>query len=125
MDRDTILVVEDDSDVRGALVALLEGAGYATVEAEHGGEALRLLRNTSTGSTSKVCLILLDLFMPEMNGWAFRTEQLNDPELAAIPVVVITADPGAAKRAMIPGVVASLTKPVEFDQLLRIVQRHC
>ena len=70
-------------------------------------------------------MILLDLFMPEMNGWAFRREQMQDPELASIPVLVISADSAAARRAVTPGVVAAMTKPVEFDRLLQIVERHC
>jgi CheY-like chemotaxis protein len=115
-----ILVVDDDSDVRGALAVLLDTAGYAVVEAGHGREALELLRGES-----RFALILLDLFMPEMNGWAFLAEQVSDPTLALVPVIVISADPDAAKRAKTPGVVARLAKPVEFDQLLDIVRQHC
>jgi CheY-like chemotaxis protein len=122
MDADTrtILVVEDDSDVRGALAALLDTAGYTVVEAEHGRDALGQLRGGS-----RFDLILLDLFMPEMNGWAFLAEQVTDPKLASVPVVVISADPDAARRVKTPAVVASLVKPVEFDRLLDIVRRHC
>ena len=64
----TILIVEDDSDVRESLAVFLEGEGYSVVEAEHGKEALRCLR-----SSTDFCLILLDLFMPVMNGWRFVT----------------------------------------------------
>jgi CheY-like chemotaxis protein len=115
-----ILVVEDDPDLRGALVALLESRGYCVVAAEHGRDALERLR-----SSSPVCLILLDLFMPEMDGWAFRTAQLGDPSLAAIPVLVMSADSTSLKRAITPGVVAALTKPFEYEQFLRIVEQHC
>lgn|SRR5262249_58397265 len=115
-----ILIVEDDPDVRGALATVLESVGYRIVEAEHGLEALQRLR------TSMVfCLILLDLYMPTMNGWAFREEQMKDPSLAAIPVIVITADVTAARKAADLGAVASLTKPVDFDELLGLVARHC
>lgn len=115
----SILVVEDDDDVRGALAAVLEAHGYSVIEAENGRAALQHLRN------ALVCLILLDLFMPEMNGWAFRMEQMKDARIAPIPVVVISADSAAAKRAVAPGVVAVVTKPVEFDHLLQIVGQHC
>ncbi len=83
-----VLVVEDDADVRGALAAVLEVAGYQVVEASHGGEALDHLR----AATKTFCMILLDLFMPTMNGWAFRAEQMKDPDMAAIPVIVVSAD---------------------------------
>jgi len=117
----SILVVEDDPDVRGALAAVLENAGYSVVEAEHGRAALVQLR----GATP-VCLIVLDLFMPEMNGWEFRAEQMKDAKLAGIPVVVISADSVAAKRAASAGgVVAAMTKPVELDRLLEVIAQHC
>jgi CheY-like chemotaxis protein len=115
----SILVVEDDDDVREALATVLEAHGYRVIEAENGREALQQLRDTG------VCLILLDLFMPEMSGWAFREEQMKDSRIAAIPVVVISADLHAAKRAVAPGVVAVMTKPVEFDQLLQVIGQHC
>jgi CheY-like chemotaxis protein len=63
--------------------------------------------------------------MPRMNGWAFRAEQMKDPRLAAIPVLVIGADPQAAKRALAPGVVAAMTKPVELERVLQVVAQHC
>jgi CheY-like chemotaxis protein len=116
----SILLVEDDPDLRGALAAVLEISGYSVVEAEDGREALGQLR-----SGGPVCLILLDLFMPEMNGWAFREEQMKDPLLSAIPVLVMSADSLAAKRSVTPGVVATLTKPVEIDRLLELVGQHC
>jgi CheY-like chemotaxis protein len=116
----SVLIVEDDDDVRGALAAILEAHGYSVVEAEHGRVALDLLR----GSTA-FGLILLDLFMPEMNGWAFRAEQMKDPRLAAIPVLVISADSAACRRAISPGVIGAMTKPVEFERLLDIVGQHC
>src|SRR5713101_10024038 len=90
----SILVVEDDESVRGAIAAFLEGEGYPVVEAEHGEAALRCLQ-----SAGDFCLILLDLFMPVMNGWGFRAEQLRDPALAAIPLVVVTADARAPQKA--------------------------
>jgi CheY-like chemotaxis protein len=118
--RGSILIVEDDPDVRGALAAVLESEGYRVLEAGDGRQALRRLRDSTS-----ICLILLDLFMPEMNGWEFRAEQMKDPELAAIPVLVISADSAAAKRAITPGVVAAMTKPVEFPSLLEVIGQHC
>ena len=94
----SVLVVEDDEDVRGAVAAFLEVKGYAVIEATNGREALACLTTPES-----VCLIVLDLFMPDMNGWAFRNEQLKDPRLAIIPVIVISADHSAIRRAVSPG----------------------
>ena len=116
-----ILVVEDDVDVREALATLLETQGYRVVEAENGLEALGRLRDRDVD----VCLILLDLFMPVMNGWDFRDEQLRDPTLAAVPVVVVTADVTARHSGKDLRAAEYLTKPVDFDHLLSVVARHC
>jgi len=115
-----ILIVEDDEDVREALAAFLEGEGYRVVEAEDGRQALVCLR-----SSSEFCLILLDLFMPVMNGWAFRAEQLRDPNLSTIPVIVISADAGTTQKATALGAVDSMMKPIEFDRLLQAVTSYC
>jgi two-component system response regulator MprA len=116
-----VLIVEDDPDIRGALSALIASAGYGTLEAEHGRDALGQL----SAGKEHVCMILLDLFMPDMNGWAFRAEQASDPEIATIPVVVLSADPESARRAVAPGVVGALTKPIDFERLLRIIGQYC
>jgi CheY-like chemotaxis protein len=68
--------------------------------------------------------ILLDIMMPVMNGWEFRAAQLDDPALAEIPVMVITADPGARGRAASLGV-GYMPKPIQFDRLLEFIGRHC
>ncbi len=115
-----VLVVEDDDDVRGALAAYLEGEGHRVVEAADGGEALAQLR-----ASGAPCVILLDLFMPRVNGWQFRAEQVRDAALARIPVVVISADPAVAKNAAELGVDGHLAKPVDFDRLREYVNRFC
>ena len=116
----SVLIVEDDPDVRESLAAILAAEGYQVLEAENGAVALDQLRRDVP-----VCLILLDLFMPTMNGWTFRDEQLRDPNLAPIPVVVISADAAAARRASSLGVVSALTKPLDFDRLLQVVGEYC
>jgi CheY-like chemotaxis protein len=116
----SVLIVEDDSDTRAAVAALLESRGYRVAEAEDGVDALEHLR-----APHCVCLIVLDLFMPRMNGWAFRQEQVQDPDLAAIPVVVVSADPAAARAAANLGVAATMAKPIDFDRLVEVVARYC
>ncbi|PLS79555.1 MAG: response regulator, partial [Chloroflexi bacterium] len=83
----TILVVDDDSGIREALTDILEDEGYAVRSACDGQAALDLLRQQA----EPPALVLLDLMMPRMNGWQFRSEQRRDPALANIPVVVISA----------------------------------
>jgi CheY-like chemotaxis protein len=119
-DPKRVLIVEDDADVREALAVFLEGEGHPVVEAAHGAEALTRLHDSAG-----ICLIVLDLWMPVMDGWEFRAAQRKDPELAAVPVVVITADKGARQRAADFGEADWMTKPIDFGRLLELVNEHC
>jgi len=115
--RSRILLVDDDAAFRDATRLLLEANGYTTVAAGDGQQALRLLRGGRTPA-----LILLDLRMPVMDGATFRAEQLRDPGLRSIPVLVVSADRAADADARFRGV-ASCPKPVDPDDLLRAVRR--
>ncbi len=77
----TLLVVEDDADIRDALDGLLSMEGFRVTGCSNGREALDWLH-----ASPKPDLILLDLMMPIMDGWQFRVAQKEDPELATIPV---------------------------------------
>jgi CheY-like chemotaxis protein len=63
--------------------------------------------------------------MPDMDGWSFRAEQRQDPFLASIPVIILSADSAAEREARRPGVVAALIKPVDSERLLELVAKHC
>lgn len=115
MDGDVVLVVDDDDDIREALRDLLETEGYRVVCADNGREALDALR----GGVHP-CIILLDLMMPVMDGWQFRTEQKRDPKLAKIPVVAITA---AADPSSID--VEVIMKPVDVQSVLGALEKYC
>src|SRR5438445_6065998 len=80
-----VLIVDDDADVRDAMEFLLRSEGYRTVTAADGDDALTKLR-----AGLEPCLILLDLMMPWKDGFQFRREQMRDPRLSAIPVVVLS-----------------------------------
>jgi len=111
----TVMVVDDEKDLRDGVCELLAARGHDVVGAEDGRAALELLRSANRPPD----VILLDLMMPGMNGWQFREEQRKDPQLAAIPVVVITATRNVRQiRAD-----DILHKPVKADQLLEVVER--
>ena len=114
-----ILVVEDDPDVRASLVEVLEDEGYRVDTAGDGVEALAYLR----GAALPPRLILLDIMMPRMDGFQFRTAQSSDPALSPIPVAVVTADEHAARKATAHGVHGFLRKPVQLEDLLRLVAK--
>jgi CheY-like chemotaxis protein len=114
----SVLVVEDDFDLRDALVPILEYEGHRVVSAANGREALDRLQAMPPPS-----LILLDLMMPVMNGEAFRAEQLRDPRLAAILVVVVSAHPAAEEQAARMGAIGCIKKPFDVDDLLAAVRR--
>ena len=115
-----VLVVEDDRAIRSGLADLLTDEGYAALEAANGAEALALLR----GAAEMPHVILLDLMMPVMDGAAFRQHQRNDPALAAIPVVVLSAVGRAQQRAATAlGAAAVLPKPPRIDDLLELLRR--
>ena len=105
----TILVVDDDDAVTRPLIKYLNRDGFTPIEASKGQEALAYLRG---GSEADV--ILLDLRMPVMDGWAFRREQLRDPKLAPIPVVVFSGATDGSRRGITPAAVES-TEQVGAD----------
>ena len=115
-----ILVVEDDPDTRRAMRIVLEGEGYRVDGAANGQEALDFLRQDG-----KPCVILLDLMMPVMDGWRFREEQSQDPNLAEIPVVVVSADGNVPQKASALGAAGYIQKPAEIDLLLQAFGEHC
>ncbi len=111
-----VLVVEDDEDARDALVALLQMKGYRAVPAGNGKEALDYLKQAPVPD-----LIILDLWMPVMDGWQFRSEQVKDPRLAKVPVIVVTA---LSDRTDIDAN-EIIIKPVDVDRLLAKVSEYC
>lgn len=112
----TVLLVEDDLDIAEAMIDVLVDEGYLVAHASNGREALDLLHHHLDPS-----VILLDLMMPEMDGSEFRAAQLLEPELASIPVVVLSADRKAAETARRLGVRDFAVKPLAPDQLVWLV----
>jgi CheY-like chemotaxis protein len=113
--------VEDDEAIRASLGEGLRENGLTVALAEHGQEALELLRTEPLPSA-----IVLDLMLPVMDGWDFRHEQLSDPALRDIPVVVITATGFSAStiRKQL-GDVEVIAKPVRQLELINLLNRAC
>ena len=113
-----MLVVDDDLTVRSLIVEILIDEGYAVREASDGREALA----TMAGWRPEV--VVLDLVMRGMDGRAFLREQRGRPELASIPVIVLSARYRAQLDATELGADAVVLKPFELDELAAEVQRQ-
>jgi CheY-like chemotaxis protein len=107
-----VLVVDDDAGIRESLEEALTDAGYEVVVAANGRQALGML-------SPRPALMLIDLMMPELDGWELLDELGRSASLADIPVCVLSA---IAKQAP-PGAKAVLHKPIDLDVLLATVER--
>ncbi|HEX2442676.1 MAG TPA: response regulator [Vicinamibacterales bacterium] len=114
-----VLVVEDDADMRGLLVATLTSAGFRVVTAENGLEALEQLRR------QRPCVVVLDLAMPFLDGAGFVHAAQADPEFPPVPIVCVSGMPGARAVAKQLGVADCLTKPFASDALIEAILRNC
>ena len=103
-----LLLVEDDAASSDALAELLRDEGHTVFTAYSGRQALESLE------ARRPDLILLDLMLPDVNGWEFRRRQLGNPAWASIPVVVVSAVSPGSELSGLPAV----RKPVRFDELL-------
>ena len=114
----TILVVEDNDDVREMMSITLQLEGHDVVTAANGRQALEVLHHGA-----EPCMILLDLMMPVMNGYQFQEEMAKDPKLREIPVVIVSALPG--ERVKQTSAAAFIPKPIDVDKLLDVVCDYC
>jgi CheY-like chemotaxis protein len=112
----TVLVVEDERELREMMREALELNGYDVVTAVEGRAALEAL-----GKIENLCLVLLDLLMPGMNGWDFFKEMRARKEYAAVPVIVHSSAPAGAPQ----GATRVLRKPLELERLLDVVAEFC
>ena len=116
-----VLVIEDDEDLRESLGAVLAAAGHAFMMAVDGLDGLERLRRESPAPG----VVLLDLMMPRMSGFELRAVMKADPALSRIPVVVITGAGALADRRALELEAQILRKPIEVQDLLQVVDRHC
>lgn len=116
----SVLVVDDDDDIREVLEALIERWGYEVATAASGKQALEVL-NTREELPG---LVLLDLTMPDMNGWAVRDAMLAEPRLAEVPVVVLSGMADAGTSAEAERTAGVLLKPVRTEKLQEVLETH-
>jgi CheY-like chemotaxis protein len=112
----TVLLIEDEEELRDSMREALELKGYTVVAARDGHEALEQLDRLEN-----ICVVLLDLIMPRVDGWAFFAKMRERESHAAVPVIVHSSAPKKAPA----GVARVLAKPLMFDQLLSTVQEFC
>ena len=116
-----VLVVEDDTDLRESLSQALRDHGFTVTSASNGKQALDLLR-----AGTRPTVILLDLMMPVLNGWELRDALRQDPLLAGIPQLVISAYVDEAEQhvlALAPD--DCIRKPFNIRILLEAIERRC
>jgi CheY-like chemotaxis protein len=112
-----VLIVEDDQDIRDTLAEALEEEGYRVMIVADGAEGLQVLE------TLRPQLVLLDLFMPGMDGFTFLQAARSAEALRDIPIVALSAGRGnTARTAIQAGANRFLPKPVRLDQLLEVVE---
>ena len=115
-----ILVVEDDATMQKMALKILRSRGFRSDLAKNGREAVEMARALKPG------LILMDLSLPEMNGWEATRALKADKAVAHIPVVAITAHAmvGDRETAIAAGCAECLTKPYELEELISLVERY-
>jgi two-component system response regulator MprA len=112
-----VLVVDDDPSIQGFLAEALADEGYGVRTAGNGREALSVLDEWLPD------LILLDLMMPEMDGWVFRAAQRSLPAVADVPVIVLSATRDLAAKTEGLDAAEVFAKPFDLDQLLGTIER--
>ena len=110
-----ILIIEDDPDIRTTLEMLLSNEGYRVITANHGAEALDLIRSQNILPS----LIFLDLMMPIMDGRTFLREVLADPLIPRIPIFVLTA----ATETVHERIQGTMRKPFDIEEILEVAQK--
>jgi CheY-like chemotaxis protein len=118
MSSNSILVVDDDSAILELIAQVLTDEGYSVIAAGDGRTAVELAR------AKRPRLILLDLMMPEMNGWQVIAKLQESPPTRKIPVILLSARRDLAQSAADLGATAYIEKPFDLDDLLECVQRY-
>ena len=118
-DKGTILYVEDNSDNRHLVRRVLNAEGYSVVEAGDAAQALEELRNGGLD------LILMDISMPEVDGYTLTTKIRSMPDFARIPIIAVTANVmrGDREKTLEAGCDGYIQKPIDIDTLSQQIER--
>ena len=111
----TILIVDDETEIRESLEEFLSDEGYVVDSAADGADALEKLT-----SEKPPCVVILDLLMPLVSGNEVYDKMQEDPRLSKIPVIISTSDPSRA-----PSGSTVMKKPINLERLLGAVRRYC
>lgn len=124
MNKKSIVIIDDDEDVREILVYTLESEGFGTRSFENGQKALDYFNDLSVSEYPG--LIIVDYMMPEMDGVTFIHEMRakHQATLAKIPIALSTAM-GSMEEFVLPPGIIQLYKPMELDELIKIVNEYC
>jgi DNA-binding response OmpR family regulator len=115
--RKRVLVIDDDLPLRGMLAAALRQHGFGVLLAGDGAEGHRAL------TIHQPHVILLDLAMPDVNGWDFLQRVQETGHLGTIPIIVVSAHVRADPHALLKmGVAAILPKPFNLEELIELIE---
>lgn len=114
----SVLVIDDDPNSRDLMVRFLQKEGFSAQTAADGRQGLLMARQLRPG------LITLDVMMPEVDGWSVLAALKADPELANIPIMMITVSDQQDKGYAL-GASEFLSKPVDFSRLAAVLREHC
>jgi len=119
-EKGTILYVEDNPDNRMLVRRILLSEDYALLEATNATEALEVLK------TAKPDLILMDINMPDMDGYTLTAKIKKMPGFEKLPILALTANVmrGDKEKVLEAGCDGYIQKPIDFDELLREVERY-
>jgi adenylate cyclase len=117
--KPSIFVVDDDEDLRNSICDELKRNGYKTAGAPHGEQALTVLRKAAAAPD----LVLLDLMMPEGDGWQVVAALKADERLSKVPIVLMSAVPPKSTTLQSQGVAATLPKPFTMEELIFVLTR--
>lgn len=120
-----VLLVEDDADTREVLRLILESEGLVVTTACDGMEALTRIEEMRGANPGAPYAIVLDYMMPRFSGAQFRERQLVNPEIADVPVILVSAVADLAKHAEALRPYAILQKPVDPEKLSAVVREAC
>lgn len=115
----TVLYIEDNSDNRKLIRRVLEVEGYEFLEAKDAEQALEIIKNGTTD------LILMDINMPDIDGYTLTTKIKSMPQYASIPIVAVTANVmhGDRERSLKAGCDGYIQKPIDIDTLSQQIER--